>query len=187
MEGDVRQASPTARSRGTAVALHETANRAYEWHFLRGLKRRIRRKAELFPAVYKLDGLAAIGSIRAFDDAIVAPHSGFRDADDYYDRAASSRVVDRIAVPTLIVSAKDDPFIRLLPATRARLLGNPHITYVETRHGGHCAFLGQGRGDEIHWAEATVVRYLQSVAPNASLLSESAAAPIKSYNESMGE
>jgi hypothetical protein len=62
-----------------------------------------------------------------------------------------------------VLLAKDDPFIRLLPETRARLQANPHISFVETEHGGHCAFLSRDPGDEIHWAEATLIRYLQSV------------------------
>ena len=148
----------------SADALHEPANRAYEWHFLRGLMRRIRRKVELYPGLYKLDGLGPVRSIREFDDKIVAPCCGFRNADDYYFRVASARVVDRIAVPTLVLCAQDDPFIRLTPETRARLKANLHIDFVETRHGGHCAFLGRDGGDEIHWAEATVIRYLQAVA-----------------------
>jgi hypothetical protein len=69
-------------------------------------------------------------------------------------------VVDRIAVPALALFAADDPFIRLLPETRAKLLANPHVSFVETRHGGHCAFLSRDPGNEIHWAEATVMRFL---------------------------
>jgi uncharacterized protein len=141
-------------------ALHEPANRAYEWHFLRGLMRRYRRKATLFPAIYATAGIGPIRSLRQFDDRIVARYCGFRDADDYYFRAASARVVDRIAVPTLILQALDDPFIRLLSATRSAILANPHIALIETPHGGHCAFLSSSRGDEIHWAEATVMRFL---------------------------
>lgn len=144
-------------------ALHAPANRIYEYRFLLGLMRRYRRKAALYPDRYRNDGIGAVRSLREFDNKIVAPYCGFRDASDYYDRAASARVVDRIAVPTLILAAQDDPFIRLLPETRARLLANPHIDFVETRHGGHCAFLSCDPGDEIHWAEATVIRYLQSV------------------------
>ncbi len=151
-----------------ADALHEPANRIYEIHFLRGLMRRFRRKAELFPARYQVAGIGPVRSIREFDDKIVAPHCGFRDADDYYYRAASARVIDRIAIPTLVLCAQDDPFIRLFPETRARLLANSHITFVETRHGGHCAFLSRDAGDEIHWAEAAVVRYLQAVSSEAS-------------------
>jgi uncharacterized protein len=148
-------------------ALHEPANRLYEWHFLRRLMRRYRRKAALFPLIYTRRIAGPIQSLREFDDKIVAPYCGFRDADDYYYRAAAARVVDRIAVPTLILRALDDPFIRFTPQTRAAILANPHIDLVETPHGGHCAYLGPEPGDDIHWAEAAVVRYLLEQAPHA--------------------
>jgi predicted alpha/beta-fold hydrolase len=141
-------------------ALHEPANRVYEWRFLRGLMERFRRKAALFPSFYTTTDVGPVRSLREFDDKIVARYSGFRDADDYYYRAASARVVDRIAVPTLILQSLDDPFIRLLPETRAALLANPCVWLIETPHGGHCAYLSDDPGDEIHWAEATVMRYL---------------------------
>jgi hypothetical protein len=147
-----------------ADALHETANRAYEWRFLRGLVERYARKANLFPGVYApRPSIGPVRSIREFDDKIVARYFGFRNADDYYFRAASARVVDRISVPTLILCAQDDPFIRLLPETRALILANPYIQFVETRHGGHCAYLSRDRGEEIHWAESVLMRYLLSV------------------------
>ena len=141
-------------------ALHEPANRVYEWHFLRRLMRRFRHKAKLFPAIYTTRGLGPVRSLREFDHKIVAHHCGFRDADDYYYRAASARVVDRIALPTLVLRALDDPFIRLTPETRSGILANPHISLIETPHGGHCAYLCQHPGDDIHWAESTLVRYL---------------------------
>ena len=148
-----------------ADALHEPLNRGYEWRFLRGLMARYARKAELFPGIYApVREIGPVRSIRQFDEKILARYWGFRGADDYYDRAASARVVDRIAIPTLILHAQDDPFIRLLPETRAKLLANPHVTFVETRHGGHCAYLSRDPGNEIHWAEATVIRYLTAVA-----------------------
>jgi hypothetical protein len=144
-------------------ALHEPLNRGYERHFLRGLMRRFHRKAELFPEIYEPHKIGPVRSIREFDDKIVAHYWRFRDADDYYDRAASAQVVDRISVPTLILQAKDDPFIRLLPETRGKLIANPAIHFVETAHGGHCAFLSNERGEDIHWAEAAVIRYLLDV------------------------
>jgi len=146
----------------SADALHEPANRGYEWRFLRRLMERYARKAELFPTMYAPRGeIGPVRSIREFDDKIVARYCHFRDADGYYYRAASARVIDRITVPTLILCAQDDPFIRLFPETRDRLHANPHITFVETRHGGHCAYLSKDRGDEIHWAEAAAIRFLQ--------------------------
>ena len=144
-------------------ALHEPANRIYEYRFLLGLMRRYRRKAALFPGRYQTEGIGRIFSLREFDNKIVARYCGFRDADDYYYRAAAARVIDRIAVPTLVLYAADDPFVRILPETRAILHANPHIDFVETSHGGHCAFLSRDPGEEIHWAEATLIRYLQSV------------------------
>lgn len=147
----------------SADALHAPSNRLYERHFLRGLMRRFRLKAQLFPAIYTAEGIGPVRSIREFDQKIVAPYCGFRDADDYYYRVAAARVVHRIAVPTLILFAADDPFIRISAETRTSILANPNIRLIETTHGGHCAFLSSSPGDEIHWAESTVVRYLQSL------------------------
>jgi hypothetical protein len=147
-----------------ADALHEPLNRGYEWKFLRSLMARYRRKAKLFPGIYaNRKAIGPVRSIRQFDDKIVARYWNFLNADDYYFRAASARVVDHIAVPTLILRAEDDPFIRLLPETRAKLLANQSVTLVESRHGGHCGFLSRDPGNEIHWAEATVMRYLLAV------------------------
>jgi predicted alpha/beta-fold hydrolase len=152
-------------------ALHEPVNRLYEWNFLSALMARYARKARLFPGIYlPPKDFGPIRSIREFDDKIIARYWGFRDAEDYYTRSASARLVDRIATPALVLCAQDDPFIPLLPETRAKLLANPHVTLIETPHGGHCAYLSRDSGNEIHWAEATVARYLLAVGgqPHAS-------------------
>jgi uncharacterized protein len=147
----------------SADALHNVSNRVYEWKFLIGLRRRFRRKAELFPAIYSTEGLERIASLRQFDDQITAHYSGFRGADDYYDRASSSHGAPQIAVPALILHALDDPFIRMLPSTRAALLGNPHARLIETAHGGHCAFLAPAVGYDGYWAEKMLLDFLLSV------------------------
>jgi predicted alpha/beta-fold hydrolase len=147
----------------SADALHNHSNRIYEWKFLVGLRRRFRRKAELFPAIYSTEGVERIGSLRQFDDQITARYSGFRGADDYYDRASSSRWVSQIAVPALILHALDDPFIRMLPTTRAALLANPRVRLMETAHGGHCAFLAPAVGYDGYWAEKILLDFLLSV------------------------
>ena len=92
-----------------------------------------------------------------------ATDSGFRDAQDYYTRAASSGVLDRVVVPTLVLHAQDDPFIRVLPETRVKLLGNPHITFMETTQGGHCAFLAAPNGYDGRWAERQAIAFIQRV------------------------
>ena len=72
---------------------------------------------------------------------------------------------ERIAVPGLIIHAANDPFIRMLPETRERISRNPHITFVETEDGGHCAFVGQpnGEGYDGRWAEREVVEFVKEI------------------------
>ena len=147
----------------SADALHLPANRLYERRFLRALIRRFRRKAFLFPRAFDPSRADGIRSIRDFDDRITALYSGFRDADDYYSRAAAARVLDRIRVPTLLIHACDDPFVRITPETRSTIDANPALTLVETEHGGHCAFLATpdpANGDDGYWAEQTALRFV---------------------------
>ena len=155
--------SPAIDLAPSADALHHRANRVYEWKFLRGLRRRILRKAALFPGRYDVSHLRGMRSLRDFDDQITARYSEFRDAQDYYLRAAAARVVDRIAIPTLVLHALDDPFIRLLPDTREKLLHNPHISFIETAHGGHCAFLAVANGYDGRWAERQAIAFTQRI------------------------
>jgi predicted alpha/beta-fold hydrolase len=155
--------SPVMDLAVSADALHNVSNRVYEWKFLIGLRRRFRRKAALFPAIYSTEGLEAISTLRQFDDKITARYSGFRGADDYYDRASSSHGAPQIAVPTLILHSLDDPFIRMLPPTRAALLGNPQVRLVETAHGGHCAFLAPAVDYDGYWAEKLLLDFLLPV------------------------
>jgi hypothetical protein len=151
----------------SADALHEPRNRIYEYYFLLQLFRRLRLKARLFPDKFDISRLRGISSQRMFDDRVTAYYCGFAGADDYYARAAAANVVDRIAVPALIIHAANDPFIRMQPETLRRIAANPHITYVETDDGGHCAFLGERRGghngdpaDDGRWAEREVIEFV---------------------------
>jgi uncharacterized protein len=156
--------SPVLDLQPSADALHNPRNRIYEWNFLRNMLARYRRKVELLPGRFSLANCKRVHSIRTYDEYIVAPNCGFHGADDYYHRAASARVIDRIAVPTLILHALDDPFIRILPETREKINGNPNIAFVETQHGGHCGFLAPAtERDDGYWAEITLQDFIRSV------------------------
>ncbi len=153
--------SPVIDLAASADALHSMRNRMYEWNFLLNMLRCYRKKAKLFPDHFSLEASKQVNSIRAFDEYIVSPNCDFENADDYHYRAAAARVVERIAVPTLILHSLDDPFIRLLPETRAKILANPALTLIETAHGGHCAFLAQPEFEnDGYWAEHTLIRYI---------------------------
>lgn len=152
--------SPTMNLAVCVEALERRSNLAYQWNFVRNLKRRMRRKANAYPGVYTLEPLRGIWTIRKFDEVYTAPHHGFRDATDYYYRASAMRVIDRIRVPTLIVTADDDPFVPTAPFRDPAVTGNECIRVVITRSGGHCAFVEHARGDyDGYWAEREVVRF----------------------------
>ena len=154
----VAAVSPAADLAASADAMHGWSNRIYEWKFLLSLMRRFRRKTALHPDLYKKVSRWP-ASIREFDDVITARYCGFEGANDYYHRAAAARVLDKIARPTLVLHSTDDPFIRLLPETREKMLANPNITLLETSHGGHCAFLAQPNGYDSRWADHQIIRF----------------------------
>jgi uncharacterized protein len=153
---------PSMDLAASADALHEPANRLYELYFLWNLRRRMIRKARLFPGQYDLARMRGMKSLRDFDDKVTAYYTGFTGADDYYARSAAANVVGNIAVPALILHAANDPFILITAETRRKIASNPNITFVETKDGGHCAFLGARNGaDDGYWAETQIVNFLR--------------------------
>ena len=154
---------PAADLAASADALHHPSNRIYEQYFLWKLKSRMRAKARCFPGQYDLSRLNGLKSLRDFDDKVTAYYCGFDGASDYYARSAAANVIDKISVPTMILLAANDPFIRLLPETRAKITANPNITFIETEDGGHCSYVGEAVDDDGHYAERMVVEFVGSI------------------------
>lgn len=155
--------SPVIDLAPSSDALHLWQNRIYEKKFVRAMLRRFRRKASLFPRAFDPNRATGISSLRDFDERIIALYAGFANAEDYYYRVAAARVIDQITVPTLILNSLDDPFIRIAPDTREKIVANPNITFLETAQGGHCAFLAQpdpATGYDGYWAEHTLLRFI---------------------------
>jgi predicted alpha/beta-fold hydrolase len=153
--------SPVLELSACVRALERRQNVIYQWNFVRLLKARMRRKDQCFPGRFPIERLAHVRSVRAFDEAFTAPHFGFRSAEDYYHCASAMRVIDRVAIPALIVTAEDDPFVPIAAFDDPAVLDNHFITVVVTPHGGHCAFLdGAAEGNDGYWAEREVVRFV---------------------------
>jgi predicted alpha/beta-fold hydrolase len=143
-------------------ALERPANRVYQWNFVRDLKRRMRRKNRAWPGLFDLSRLHRIRTVREFDETITAPYFGFAGAEDYYHRASAMRVIDRVRVPTLIITAEDDPFVPPGPCRQPGVTGNPWLDVRVTRHGGHCGFVGpRSDGDDGYWAENQIVEFVE--------------------------
>jgi uncharacterized protein len=159
----VAAACPSLDLAASADALHLPENWVYELYFIWKLRQRFLTKARLFPARFDTTRLRGIRTLRDFDDKITAYYSGFAGAADYYARAAAANVVHRIAVPTLILHAANDPFIRITSDTRQKILSNRNITFIETADGGHCSFLANpdGNSNDGRWAEQQIITFLQ--------------------------
>jgi len=143
-------------------ALERPGNWIYQWNFVRDLKARMRRKERCRPGHFDLSRLDRVRTVREFDEVFTAPHFGFSGADDYYHRASAMRIIDRVAVPALIITAEDDPFVPAAPFHDRKVTANPHITLALTRHGGHCGFVGPPSGeDDGYWAEKEIVEFVE--------------------------
>ena len=148
-------------------ALERRSNLVYQLNFVRGLRARMRRKHVTHPGRFAIDKLRTVWSVRQFDDTYTAPFFGFAGAEDYYHRASAMRVIDRIRVPALIITAEDDPFVPVAPFRDPRVTSNPSITVLVSRHGGHCGFISPpSRESDGYWAEETIVSFAESLIPN---------------------
>lgn len=133
----------------------------YAAWFLRSLRRSVRAKVRKRGHDFDLDRLARVRSLREFDDAFTAPVHGFRDADEYYRLSSSARFLPEVRVPTLLLQARDDPFLPegRLPVEEMR--ANPWLLPVLVDGGGHVGFVeGTTPWEARFWAEEEAVRYL---------------------------
>jgi predicted alpha/beta-fold hydrolase len=145
-------------------ALEQPGNRLYQWNFVKDLKRRMRRKGRFWPGRFDLSKLRQIATVREFDEAYTAPYFGFAGAEDYYHRASAMRIVERIRVPALVITAADDPFVPSQPFHDAKLTGNPCVRVAVCEHGGHCGFVGPASADDDgYWAENEIVDFAGSL------------------------
>jgi uncharacterized protein len=142
-------------------ALEQPRNRMYHRRFLVKLKDRVRRKAALFPDKWDLTDLAGIAWMRDFDDRYTAPDGGYASGADYYQRTGARHVLESLAVPTLIITAQDDPFIPYAMFTGPLVQCHPQIRMIAPRHGGHCGFFHRAHnGEDAYWAENRIVDFV---------------------------
>jgi len=166
----VAAVSPILEISACVHALERPGNWIYQWNFVRELKARMRRKVRHWPGRYDLSRLDAVRTVRDFDEMFTAPHFGFAGAEDYYHRASAMRVIDRVRLPALIISAEDDPFVPPHPFRDPKVAANPAITLHLSEHGGHCGFVGPRADaeDDGYWAERQIVDFFARHARDAA-------------------
>jgi predicted alpha/beta-fold hydrolase len=153
----VAAVSPPIDLTGSAALLALPRNHFYEQFFLRHLLDQVRRQQRYFPDLPRVRFPRQL-TLRLFDDLYTAPRSGFMDALDYYRRASALPFISRIVVPTLILTARDDPFVTAEPVEGLRGFGTVQVQITE--RGGHLGFLGWDGAGSIRWAERRVLDWI---------------------------
>jgi predicted alpha/beta-fold hydrolase len=153
--------SPSVDLSASADLIMKRSNWLYHQDFVRGLKNRVRTKHKFYPELYDISGLDVVRTIKEFDDRYTSRAHGFADADDYYQRASSLRVIDQIQIPTLIIHAEDDPFIPFAPLRDPVVTNNPYVLLLATKQGGHVAFISDDPKEDPDrfWAENRVIEF----------------------------
>jgi predicted alpha/beta-fold hydrolase len=154
-------ASPPIDLLRCAALLTLPKNRIYENNFLRDLLNTARQRQRLFPDLPPLRFPNRM-TIRLFDELYTAPRGGFADAEDYYRKASCAALIPHIQLPTLILTARDDPFIAVEPFEELQVPANIRVRIVN--HGGHIGFLGWDGFGGIRWAERRIVDWLLETA-----------------------
>lgn len=143
-----------------AKAINQGFSRIYQATLIASLRELAEAKFRDMTPPINLPELASLKDFYAFDDAVTAPLNGFASAQDYYDTCSSRRFMHRIKLPTLVVHAKDDPFMsaEVIPTDQEL---SPSVRLELSDHGGHVAFISAGRaGRPQFWLEERIPEWL---------------------------
>lgn len=146
-----------------ARRLSRGLSRIYDRHFLRTLRAKARRKLERFPGLFDANQLDRARTIFDFDDAVTAPVHGFTSAHDYYACSSALGWLERVRVPTFLLSAVNDPFLpaAVLDEVRDVARRNPKLELEFTEGGGHVGFVaGRWPWRPFYYAEWRVCEFL---------------------------
>jgi uncharacterized protein len=151
--------SPPVDLAACALRIAEARNRIYESRFLRHLRRTLARKKTVMTVDYSLDAFSTIRSLIDFDNAYTAPAFGYRDAFDYYAQASSNRLLANIQLPSLVIHARDDPFVPFNNFDHPAFRENLSLCLLAPAFGGHVGFIS--RRKPRFWAQDQVLRFFR--------------------------
>lgn len=143
----------------TGHALSEGFNLIYANHFLGTLKQKALQKLERYPTLYAREAVLALDTIYGFDDIVTAPLHGFDGAEDYWVKASSKPGLKQIDVPTLLINARNDPFLpaNFLPDAE-QVSKQVTLEFPET--GGHAGFVSGPFPGHLDWLPERILDFL---------------------------
>lgn len=142
--------------------LAQPSNKLYMKRFLRMLHEKIKAKMEIMPGQLDDAGYESIKDFKGFDDRYTAPIHGFANAEDYWQKCSSKQFIPCITLPTLLINARNDPFLskECFPVEEAR--GNPNFYLEMPEAGGHTGFVEFNDSGE-YWSEKRAMEFLNEV------------------------
>jgi predicted alpha/beta-fold hydrolase len=145
LKGAVAISTPFSLARASRY-IGEGFARVYELSFLRSLVPKALAKIARHPELRLLTPVKNARTIWEFDDLFTSPLHGFANAADYYAQSSSLQFLHGIRIPTLLLSAMDDPFLppAVLDEVREIAEHNAAITIEFPARGGHVGFVAGG-------------------------------------------
>lgn len=151
----------------SGLALGRGFNRlVYTPMFLRTMKAKARAKWQQYPGLFDLQKAECATTLQDFDDAFTAPVHGFRDVMDYWTRASALPGLRQIAIPALLLNARNDPFVPAQALPRASDVSG-RVTLWQPAHGGHVGFAQGAWPGRIWGLPERVMDWLQTSAETA--------------------
>jgi uncharacterized protein len=142
---------------GGGAALSRGFNMLYTRSFLRTLKPKCLKKLEQFPGLFDRETMLQTRDLYEFDNVVTAPLHGYRNTEDYWNRASAKHVLPDITVPTLVLNAQNDPF---LPAHHLPRSAAPSVTLEYPEEGGHVGFAVGSLPGSLNWLPQRMLRFL---------------------------
>ena len=141
-------------------ALGRGFNRTYTREFLRTLKEKVIEKLERYPGIVDRQALLAAQDFRQFDGLYTAPMHGFDNTDDYWNRASSKGGLRHVSLPTLILNARNDPFLpaEALPGKNDV---SEHVLLDYPEEGGHAGFVSGPFPGNLEWLPARLFDFFE--------------------------
>lgn len=157
VDAAVAVSAPLDLARG-GEALGRGFNRVYQRMFLQTLKPKCAAKLRQFPGLFDLDAMHAAPDLYTFDNIVTAPLHGYRNVEDYWDRASAKHVLEDITVPTLVLNARNDPF---LPGRYLPQAASSHVVLDYPAEGGHVGFATGRLPGSLAWLPRRMIHFLE--------------------------
>lgn len=141
------------------ASLSSGFNMIYTRMFLKTLKPKCLKKLEQFPGLFNKTAMLEAKDLYEFDNVVTAPLHGYLDTDDYWHRASAKHILGDITVPTLVLNAKNDPFLpgQHLPTHAAKC-----VTLEYPDHGGHVGFAAGSVPGHLNWLPQKMLNFFEA-------------------------